>query len=419
MRATILAVSSLLLSFSVLCLGHGLNNTLLGLRASYEHFPSWVLGVMMSAYFLGFIVGTMVCSRLIRTVGQIRTFAVFASVASVISLLHVLIISEAAWIVLRLIYGVCIAGLYMVIESWLNALAAKEIRGQVFSIYMTLSFLSLSVGQLFVFLAQPSEFVLFAVVSILISLALVPITLSTKQPPNLRQDSEHFGFRRLLVISPLATLGCFSTGMTLGAFWGLGAVYYSQIGLTSRAVGLMVGTTFMGGLLFQWPLGYLSDRFDRRKVIAATLGVSVFVCALFVLLVDSMDAITLPLMGLALFFGGFSYTLYSLFITLANDFLEPQHVIKASGGLIVYHAIGAIFGPTLAALSMSAMGSNGLYVFIGLINLLVLLLAARQIYFGRDIPTETMDSFVSFPESSAPALEFDPRSRGETAVNQP
>lgn len=409
MRATILSVASLLLSFSILCLGHGLHNTLLGLRATWESFPDWVMGVMMSSYFLGFILGTMLCARLIPAIGQIRTFAAFASLASVVSLFHSLFVSEMTWTILRLIYGVCIAGLYMVIESWLNALATRKNRGQILAIYMTISFLSLSMGQLFVFIAEPSEYILFAVVSILISISLVPLTVSKAQQPAEIQ-TEHFSFRRLFFISPLATVGCFTTGLTLGAFWGLGAVYYSQIGLPTKEVGLVVGLTFIGGLVFQWPLGYLSDVMDRRKTIATALLISVLVCTVFVLFIGKNTlSLSLPLAILALFFGGFSYTLYSLYVALANDFLEPKFAVKASAGLLIYHAIGAILGPTLAALGMQWMGPNGLFVFIGFINLSMLGMAARQIYFGKEIPEATSESFVSFPEATLGGLELDPR----------
>jgi len=409
MRATILSVASLLLSFSILCLGHGLHNTLLGLRASLESFPDWVLGIMMSGYFLGFILGTILCARLIPIIGQIRTFAAFASVASVVSLFHSFFVNEWTWTFLRVIYGVCVAGLYMVIESWLNALATRKNRGQLLAIYMTLSFLSLSLGQLFVFIAEPSEYVLFAVVSILISISLVPLTISKAQQPA-EIHTEHFSFRRLFFISPLATIGCFSTGLTLGAFWGLSAVYYSQIGLPTKEVGLILGITFIGGLMFQWPLGYLSDAFDRRKTIASALLVSVIVCTIFVVFVGREESgISPALVVLALFYGGFSYTLYSLFLALANDFLEPKFAVKASAGLLIYHAIGAIFGPTLAALAMQGIGSSGLFAFIGVVNVSVLGLAARQIYFGKEIPEATSESFVSFPETTMAGLELDPR----------
>jgi MFS family permease len=409
MLSTIYSVSALLLSFGILCLGHGLHNTLLGMRATLEQYPEWVTGIMMSGYFLGFIFGTILCARLIPIVGQIRTFAAFASVASVISLLHVLFVNEVAWMLLRVVYGICMAALYMVIESWLNALSTRQNRGRILSVYMTISFLSLALGQTFIFAAEPSEYILFAIVSILISLSLVPLTISKAQQPD-EIACEHFSFKRLYTISPLATIGCISTGLTLGAFWGLGAVYFTQIGLPSREVAILIGTTFLGGLLFQWPVGYCSDLFDRRVTIAIVLLLSILVCTQMISLIsDGVNALNSTLVVLSLLFGGFSYTLYSLFIALANDFLEPQYLIKASAGLIVFHAIGAIFGPVLASFSMMGLGNNGLFVFIAIINSSTLLIAVTEIIRGRKIPEATSEAYVSIPKTGMAIIELDPR----------
>lgn len=409
MFSTIYSVSALLISFSILCLGHGLNNTLLGMRATLEHYPEWVTGLMMSGYFLGFIFGTNLCARLIPIIGQIRTFAAFASIASSISLLHALFVNEVTWILLRIVYGICIAGLYMVIEIWLNVLSDKKNRGSILSVYMTINFLSLALGQIFVFTAEPSEFILFAVVSVLISISLVPLTISkTKQPENI--ISEHFSFKRLFIISPLATIGCISTGLTAGAFWGLGAVYFIQIGLPSSSVAMLIAATCIGGLICQWPIGYCSDRFGRRVTIATVLFLSIMVCAQIIFLIQGkVVELNTMLILLALFFGGFSYTLYSLFIALANDFLEPRFLVKASGGLLSFHAIGAIFGPILASLFMFYIGNNGLFIFIGLVNAVTFTLAVIRTIIGRKIPEATTESFVSMPRTGAVIIELDPR----------
>lgn len=409
MLSTIYSVSALLLSFGVLCLGHGLNNTLLGVRATLENYPEWVTGIMMSGYFFGFVFGTNICAKLIPKVGQIRTFAAFASIASSISLLHVLFINEITWILLRVAYGVCIAALYMVIESWLNALSTKQNRGKILSVYMVISFLGLSLGQIFVFAAEPSDYVLFAIVSILISFSLVPLSLSkTKQPEEIA--SEYFSFKKLYKISPLAITGCFITGLTLGSFWGLGAVYFTQLGLPSKEVALLIATTFLGGLIFQWPIGYLSDLFDRRITIAAVLLLSTFVAIGFIYLLDTNKAsIDLTLVFLSLLFGGFSYTLYSLFIALANDYLEPKHLVAASGGLIAFHAIGAMFGPVLGSILMSVIGNNGLFVFIAASNSAIFAVSLIQMIRGRKIPESTSDPFRSIPKTGAAFIELDPR----------
>ncbi len=409
MLSTIYSISALLVSFAILCLGHGLHNTLLGVRATIENYPEWITGLMMSGYFAGFIVGTYICARLIPSIGQIRTFAVFASVASAISLLHVLFINEITWIILRISYGVCIAGLYMVIESWLNALSSPSNRGRILSVYMVISFLSLALGQVFIFTAEPSEYTLFAVVSILISFSLVPITTSkASQPEDI--STESFGFIRLFNISPLATIGATASGLSIGAFWGLGAVFFTNMGLPSQDVALLIGITFLGGLVFQWPIGYCSDVLDRRMTIAIVILCLTMVCIAFITNVDhTMKHIETHLAVLALLFGGFGYTLYSLFIALANDFLEPKYIVKASGGLIVSHAIGAILGPIVASGFMFIWGNTGLFIFMATINLFMLIVALIRVINGRKIPQHTSENFVSIPKAGFGVIELDPR----------
>lgn len=409
MLSTIVSVSALLVSFAIMCLGHGLQNTLLGVRATLEQYPEWITGLMMSGYFVGFILGTNICAKLIPLIGQIRTFAAFASVASSISLLHVLFVNEITWILLRVVYGVCMAALYMVIESWLIALSKPQNRGRLLSIYMIINFLSLSLGQLFIFVAEPTEYMLFAIVSILISFSLVPLTVSkTKQPEQI--TSEHFTFRRLYKISPLATIGCFSAGLTAGAFWGLGSVYFTQIGLPSKDVAVAIAVSFLGGLIFQWPIGYFSDLFDRRITITTVLFGSLAVCAMIISFIEApITELNAMLLALFLFFGAFNYTLYSLYISLANDFLEPQYAVKASGGLISFNAMGAIIGPFAASLFMVWFGQQGLFIFMICINICMFGFAGMRMVVGRKIPEKTRESFVSLPKTGFSVVEMDPR----------
>jgi MFS family permease len=409
MLSTIYSVSALLFSFAVLSLGHGLHNTLLTVRATMENYPEWVTGVMASGYFLGSILGALYCTKIIPKIGQIRAFAAFASIASAISLFHVLYINEFSWIVLRVAYGFCVAALYMVIESWLNSLSTKQNRGRILSTYLTINFLCLSAGQMFIFIAEPSEYVLFAVVSVLISVSLVPLTLSkTKQPDVM--SSEHLSFKELFKTSPLATVGCVAVGLTSGAFWGLGAVYFTQIGLNAKDVALLISLTFLGGLIFQWPIGLCSDYFDRRKVIAVVMLGFTLITGAFAFFVDEhVYVLNNYLMILSFFLGGCAYTLYSLFISLANDFLQPKHVVKASAGLIIFHAVGAIIGPFLASLMMASIGAHGLFLYMMTINAVVFLFSIMRIMHGRGIPEATSENFVSMPKTSMGVMDLDPR----------
>lgn len=271
---------------------------------------------------------------------------------------------------------------------------------------MIISFSSLALGQSFVLLAEPTEFVLFAVVSIIISFSLVPLTISRSQPPD-NLKNEKFTFTQLFRISPLATIGCFGAGLGAGAFWGLGPVFFTKVGLTSNEIGAAIAATFIGGLIFQWPIGYLSDFWDRRKTIGVILIGTVAICALILFFFETQNAhYSFRSIAYLLIFGGFSYSLYSLFISLANDFLESKHITSASGGLINLHALGAILGPLGASYLMYSSGNKGLFIFLMLVYTALILIALQQIIFGRPIPESTADDFIAFPRTGAAIIDL-------------
>lgn len=408
MVSTLQSVSALLVSFGILCVGHGLNNTLLGVRAGIEGYPAWVLGVMTSGYFAGFVVGARLCARLLPGIGHIRAFSAFASLASAVSLFHLLFLEPLAWIVLRALYGICIAGLYVVIESWLSALSERRHRARVLSVYMVINFLCLAAGQALFFVGSAASFELFVLVSIAISLALVPLTVSRSRQPELA-GSEHFGIRRLFQATPLGAGGCLVTGMISGTFWGLTALYLTRAGVAAGDVAIVTGAGFVGGLLLQWPLGMLSDRFDRRYVIAGALFIASLCAAAIAVTMAGDPPGVFVIGGMMLVFGGCSYTLYSLFIALSNDFLESRHLVSASSDLITLHAIGAIFGPLLASGAMAALGPHALFGYLSVVAVILLGLTALNVVRGRRAPARTTTEFVPLPRTAATLLEMDPR----------
>ena len=408
MRSTIITVSALLVSFAILSIGHGLQNTVIALRASVENYPNWIIGLMTSFYFLGFVFGAHYSSKAISEVGHMRTFAALASLAPSISLLHVLAENEVLWIAYRFIYGFCVASLYLVIESWLNSLSNTKNRAQILSIYMIISFLFVSIGQSLVGLAKPTEFTLFAVSSILISLALVPLSLSKTKQPEI-SSVKSFGIRKLFSVSPLATVGSFSTGLTIGAFWGLGIIFFLKAGMPVSHAGFALSISYLGGLALQYPIGYLSDIFDRRLTIMITLLLSSISCFVIIYFVSGFNNLNLFTATLCFSLGAFTHTSYSLFIALANDFLKPSETVKATGGLISIFAIGAIIGPILSSIFMQIFNNIGFIIFIGIVNLILASFALYQYLLGKNIPEATSESFVSMPRTTAAIVELDPR----------
>lgn len=266
-RLSIAPIAALLASVGLLVLGNGLLGTLLVVRAGNENFAGETIGIMMSVYFAGYALGSVLLSRIIVSTGHIRAFAGFASVASVTALLHLLFINPLVWTLLRAVTGFTYAGLILVVESWLNAHAVTATRGRLLSLYGVVTMGVWALGQGLLNLSSPDGIVLFLVVSILLSLALTPITLLPSRPPTIPQQ-ERLSLYRMLTLSPLGTLGAFLSGLALSAFWGMGPNFAQQNGLDTAGISIFMASVLAGALVLQWPLGWLSDHAPRRLVIA-------------------------------------------------------------------------------------------------------------------------------------------------------
>lgn len=349
------SVWALLFGIGMLLLGNGLQGSLLGVRASAEGFGSSVTGLVMSGYFIGFLIGSQLAPVTIRRVGHLRVFAAIASLASIAILAQSMLVSPAVWVVMRVVTGYCLATAYIVAESWLNDRITNEHRGGLLAVYMIVSYAGMGGGQLLLSTGDPDGHELFILVSVLISFAAIPILLSITPQPY-RDGAERLSFRALYRISPLGMLGSFGAGVLQGTVFGMGAVY-------ARAAGLSVGETsvFMFALVvsaavLQWPIGKLSDHIDRRTVILglATLGAIVCAGAGFVP-GDRPDL----LLALAAAIGAGPMLLYSLFIAYTNDHLRPEQMVAASSTLVFVLGCGAIVGPVATGLLMDRVGPEG------------------------------------------------------------
>jgi len=405
MLSTLHTLSALLLSFAILSLGHGLQGTLLGVRGSLEGYSTWQMGLIGSGFFLGMMIGISLAGRLIARVGQIRVFAAFASLASAVALLHVMFMNPYSWFVLRLVYGICIAGLFMIIESWLNMLAIKETRGRVFSVYMVLSFLGMALGQSVLFIYDSAGMMPFIVISVLMSISLVPVTISrTRQPDSF--ERAHFGLRELFRASPLATIGSGTIGLALGAFWGLVAVNLTELGLEQEQTASFISLSLVGGLVLQWPIGALSDAWGRRPTILATVSLNALIVFMLleVLFLPSLQEDMVVLYGLAFLFGGTAFPLYALFNALANDFLEPEKMLKASAGLLYVNAFGALCGPMIVAGLDVFLGQRSVFLFILGTQLMTASFAMVRILRGRQVVEEHVEQFVPMARATGAAI---------------
>jgi MFS family permease len=389
---------ALFFGMALVMLGNGLQGSLLGLRATLEGFPTAATGLVMSGYFAGFAAGSVLAPRLVARVGHIRVFAALASLASIVALTHLLSITPASWGVMRLMTGFCYAGIYVVAESWLNDRAANEARGQLLAVYMVVLLGGAAGGPLLLNLADPGGVTLFIVVSVLVSLGLIPILLTTGPAPRF-EATVKVRLKQLYRISPLGFVACGGMGVANGAMVGLGAVYAEKIGLSVALISLFMGSFFLGGVLWQWPVGWISDRFGRRWVLAG----ATFLAAFWAVLAVPVAAVSVPgLMLLVWLFGGAHFPMYSLGIAHTNDRLDPEQMVAASSGLVLIAGSTAAFGPFSAAAVMSFVGPGGFFWFLAAVHGVVGLFALYRT--GQRAAPSLEEQIPTIPVSSTSAV---------------
>lgn len=395
------ATWALLFGVGLLMLGNGLQGTLLGIRATMEDFPTFVTGVMMSAYYVGVFLGSLCAPRLVGRVGHIRVFAALASTASIAILIHGVYVNPATWALMRFITGISYAGLYVVAESWLNDRAGNENRGKLLSVYMVIVTLGLGGGQFMLNLSDPGKTDLFILVSVVVSFGLIPILLTARPAPAFEM-SKKMSLRRLFKASPLAVISNALTGFAQGTFFALGAVYARQKGFSNEEVSVFMACFLFGGLLFQWPLGQLSDRVDRRVVLAAMAAAAVVLTS-FMLLV--------PIGGLTFYaihalLGGMVMPLYSMCIAYANDRLEPEEIVAASGSLVMAAGIGLSAGPAVVSFLMSLSGPDYYFTGIGGACAMIFLFAIYRMARRAGVDVEDQVPTLAAGQIGTPVAEI-------------
>jgi MFS family permease len=362
--ATVRSVFSLLLSYGLLLLANGLFGTLLGVRSQIEGFGTEVVGLIMAAYFLGLLQGALRATMIVAAVGHIRAFAAFASVMSVTALLHVVVVDPIVWCVLRFASGFCMAGMILVTESWLNARSTKRTRGKVMALYMITNYFSAGCGQFLLTIADPGQFQLFSIASIIFSLALVPVLLTRSTAPKPPQR-DPLNLRELWRTSPLGLLGSFCAGMVNASFYSLAPVFAFGLGLSIGGTSLFMASVIFGGLLLQYPVGHLSDRMDRR-VVLTMVALATSVASVAIVMVTEWSPRWIFLAGAI--YGAFSFTVYSLCISHANDFASADKLVQTASGLLTAYGFGAFLGPIIAASFMGRLGPEGLFVISALVS---------------------------------------------------
>lgn len=414
MFSTLRLVSSLLTGVAFLMVGAGGLSTILAFRMGEAGLPSTVVGIVTSMYFVGLVLGTGYCHRLITTVGHIRAFAALGSVMSAATLAHALTPDPWVWGALRFIVGFTTVGMYMCTESWLNEKSSNEIRGQVFSMYQVVLYLAQGVGQFMINIPDEHGMVLYIFTSILMSLAILPVAITRVSAPELPKPAR-FRLGRLWNISPTGMTGSLAAGTAMGAFYGLGALFAQQAGLETNQTAQFMGAVILGGLVLQWPIGKLSDMIDRRLVI---IGVSVATAVVCIAIMDKDVRNGSGLMILGAMFGGLSFTLYPLAVAYMNDYVEPDDLVPASGGLMIAYGIGAALGPIAGALLMDAIGARGLFVFICGVVVLLTGFIAWRITQRPSLPVEEQSDYQAMQRTSPVVYEMYPES-GDDSDDDP
>ncbi|MBT5434278.1 MAG: MFS transporter [Alphaproteobacteria bacterium] len=396
MFAAIVSVWALLVGISLLMMGSGLQGSLLGVRASVEDFSALMTGVVMSSYYAGFVLGSVVTPRLISRVGHIRVFGALASIASAIALMHAVFVEPIVWSALRVLTGFCYIGLFIVAESWINDRSTNENRGQLLSIYMMVMTGAMATGPLLLNLGRTTGYDLFILASVLVSVGLVPVALTTYSAPKF-EEQERFSLRKLYSISPLGVAGALINGATAGALVWLAAVYGRSIGMDIEDISIFTAASIVGGTILVWPIGRLSDRYDRRLIltgVALVGGVSASIAAIAIAPspVAQMCAVAVV--------GGLTMPLYSLAVAHTNDHLQPKQMVAASSGLLLANGIGGMAGPAIAGGAMQFLGPAGYFWFPAAAIFALGGFALFRMTRSAAVPSEEQRDFVQLPRTS-------------------
>ena len=404
---------ALLLGMMLLMVGNGLQGTLLGVRGGIEGFSTFEMSIVMSAYFAGFLGGSRLAPEMIRRVGHVRVFAALASFISAILILYPAFAHPLAWALGRVVIGFCFSGVYVTAESWLNNSADNTNRGKALSVYMIVQMFGLVIAQVLLAMGDVSGYALFIVSSVLVSISFAPILLSISPTPAF-ETAKPMRLKTLIKISPLGCCGMFLLGGVFSAQFGMSAVYGVAAGLTITQISFFVSSIYVGALLMQYPIGWFSDRVDRRLVIliVASLG------GVMSLVAFSFDQYFSALLAAAFIIGGTSNPLYSLLIAYTNDYLEADDMASASGGLIFINGMGAISGPLVTGKMMDTFGTQAFFMVIATLMLTLTGYAGyRMTQRSRDGIEDGLYAPV-MPSSSPVAVEVASEYYIETAMDE-
>lgn len=400
MTRNLLSVAALLFGTLFLFMGNGLQGILLPVRGNLEGYATTTLGLLGTSWAAGFVIGCLIAPKMVRRVGHVRAFSGFIAIIAIIALVSGIIIDPVWWVILRAVTGFSTAGTSMIIESWLNERANNESRGAIFSLYIGITLLGVVGGQLMIPLEDVRTPVLFMICGIFYCIAMLPTTLSTAASPQ-PLKAVKLDLPALYRNSPVSCLGILLVGIANGAYGTLGAVFGAGAGLSDTSIAVMMSATIFAGAIMQLPAGRLSDRIDRRYVLAAMSGVAALAGLLIFVLHPSSPVF---LIGLVILYGAVANTLYPIAVAHANDFASSEDFVKVSGGLLLLYGIGTVIGPTIGGPVMSVISPHALFLVTALAHLLITGYAIVRSRIRAAIPASDRDAYTTIPTATSPTL---------------
>ena len=389
---------ALFFGFALISIAHGLQGTLVGVRSVLEGFSYASTGFVIAGYYVGYLTGSIVIPIFLKRVGHIRVFAALASLASIAILLHSVFLDPVSWFFIRIMTGVSLSGIYVIMESWLNDKSNNQTRGKILSLYMVITFVFVGIGQLLLNLSNPIKVDLFILVSVLLSFSLLPILLSSTDQPDIT-NPKIFSLREFYAVSPLGFIGALFIGLSHSAVFGYGAIYATTRGLSILEVSIFMITITSFGALSQWPIGYISDRIDRRILL---IGATLVASGLSILIVISSYVSLIIFLIFTAIFSSMCLPLYALALAHINDFLEQDEIVSASSLFTRLVGVGSILGPILVSNIMGLVGSNGFFVYLffvhGILGLFGIYRMAK-----RAKPTDLESQYTPLPRNITPA----------------
>ncbi|MCY4208059.1 MAG: MFS transporter [Roseovarius sp.] len=405
---------ALLLGMMLLQVGNGMQGTLLGIRGGIEGFSTMEMSLVMSGYFAGFLFGSRMAPDMIRRVGHVRVFAALASLISAVLILYPVLADPYAWGAGRVLIGFCFSGVYVTAESWLNNAADNSNRGKALSLYMVMQMLGIASAQAMLLLGDPKGFVLFIIPSVLVSVAFAPILLSVSPTPAFDR-TKPMNLRELMNVSPLGCVGMFLLGGVFSAQFGMAPVYGAEKGLDLEQISIFVSCFFISAIVLQYPVGWLSDRMDRRALILAAALIIATGGLIGMLFGGAFFLLCLA----ALLIGGLSNPLYSLLIAYTNDFLRHEDMAAAAGGMVFINGMGAVAGPLLTGWIMGVAGAWGFFLFIAFLGFAMAIYALYRMTQRAAPEVDKTESFAMVsPTASALAVEYAQEYAIETAQEE-